>query len=280
MVLITKDILEKNGVDNIALLLGVPAMTLSVGMTVGKPVYNIMSKHISIKSVIIIISVFLGLSYIACFYFVMESNFTGYVAALFVSGIFTGALTGVKFYMPLLSPNKDVRFEINNNNALTGISGNVLSIALAGIVASSFDSQSIYIMALAPTISFALLGIFVFPRGVKYYKEQSKKGKSNFAEVLKFIISPAFLSFALFMLMTDTIATGYKSFMFPLFTSEAGFSKTDISNFVVFGNFLAFLINQNSKKIVKKLDFLPVSVLCTIITGMVFMSFAINNSIL
>ena len=279
MVLIAKDIITQNNMDNSAVLLGIPPACISIGMTLGKPIFNSMSKRYGIKSLVGLFSILLTVSYFFCFEFVQDSNFYGYCIAIFTSGLFTGVLSCIKHYMLLLSPNEQVRFDISQKNSLTGISGNVISVGLAGIVADMLGSEYIYAMAIVPALMFLVLAIFVFPQKIKYYMETPESQKTRFSDCLKFLFSPAFITFALFMLMTDTLATGYKSFMFPLFTSDVGISKAMISNYVVFGNFIAFVVNQSSKKTVKKHDFLYISIFCTIATGLVFLSFLVNTTV-
>lgn len=282
LVLISQDIVVANNYENLSLLIAIPPTVTSVGMFFGQPVFAILSKKLSAKTLLLGGGALLGISFITCFYSVQNNNFIAFCFATFVSSMLVGMLYSYRSFMAVISPNENIRYEINKSQSLASISAGVISVAVSGIISDTIGASFIYVGALIPVAMVLVFAILFVPKNTKYdfAHGKNKNSKIVIRDCLKLLRQPYFVAVMLLMITPVLISGGYKSFIFPLLTDGQGISKSAISNFVVIANFATYIFSKQSKKVVEKIDFWYVAVIFTIAIGMVYLSFTLNDTIL
>lgn len=282
MILIAKDLLLKNGITNIALLVGLPATLMSIGMLIGQMVSDVCLPRFYVKRVIVTAAALNVVVFAATAFLIYQGSFWGYCVGIFLANVCFGVMAGPSLIMPFLSGDEKMRFEMNNEKSMAGISASVISVMLAGFVAQYFGNYAIYLFALLPLAGVLFISLKVLPKATYYgrSKKDSQKKKLSIWEYMKFLFSPAILLLIILMIIPSDAASGYKSFFFPLFSQDYGLSKDFISNLVVLANFTAFLLNKPLNNLVKNKDYWFNTVLFLGLSGLIYLSFKANDSII
>ena len=282
MILISKDLLVQNGITDIALLVGLPASLMGVGMLVGQMLSDILLPRVYVKRVILSAALLNALVFIATAFVIIKGSFWGYCVGILLANVCFGVMAGPSLIMPFYSGDEKKRYEMNNEKSMAGISASVISVMLAGIVAERFGNYAIYIFALLPLAGVLFICMRVFPKDTYYQKAKTETDtiKLSAKEYVKFLLSPAILILILLVLIPSNVAGGYKSFFFPLLSQDYGLQKDFISNLVVLANFTVFLINKPISRLIKKDDYWFNTVLFVGLCGLIFFSFKFNNSII
>lgn len=280
MVLIAIDLLNTSNMANNPALISIPTVCCSTGMTISTPIFNIVSKKVNIRPIIVVCSIFLIGFYVLDFVAIIKTDFILYCVFIALGGVFCGILNSVQWYLPLLSPNDEIRFNINKTTVQASVASIIIAVAVSGIIADCFGSQWVYIFACLSLIGIIAMGISVFPKNQKYFKPQEKNKLTHAKKSFKFFLSPIFICYVLFLYITVNISGSYKGLLFPIFSSSAGFSKSMISNFIVITNFVAMLMSSTSKNITKNNNYFSLSIISVFMVGLTFLSFNINDSVI
>ena len=91
--------------------------------------------------------------------------------------------------------------------------------------------------------------------------------------------TPVALGIALFVVLPSTLAAGYASFLFPLFSADLGLSKADINNIVVLGQLVVYLCINAIERVEGRWGKWKVSTAAIALLGVVFLLFAINTTL-
>ncbi len=282
MLLISKDLLYQNGITDIALLVGLPATLMSIGMLVGQMISDVCLPRIHVKKVVIVSAGLNSVIYVITAFLVLNGSFWGYCFGIFLANVCFGVMAGPSLIMPFLSGNEKMRFEMNNEKSMAGISASVISVMLAGFVAEYFGNFAIYLFALLPLAGVLLISLKILPKETYYIRPKNdvKAKKLKISEYAKFLFSPAILILIFIMIIPSDTVAGYKSFFFPLFSQDYGMPKDFISNLVVLANFSAFMLNKPLNRLVRNRNYWSNSVLFLGLGGLIYLSFKANNSII
>lgn len=281
MILIAKDLLIQNGVTNIVLMVGLPATLMSVGMLIGQAISDFCLPRFYVKKVIVISALSNAVIYVVTSFLIFQGSFWGYCLGILLANVFFGVMAGPSLIMPFLSDNENLRFEMNNEKSMAGISASVISIMLAGFVAQYFGNYAIYLFALLPLAGVLFISLKYLPNATYYGRLKSNDNvkKLKIIEYVKFIFSPAILILIFIVIIPSDTIGGYKSIFFPLFSQEYGLTKDFISNLVVLANFTAFILNKPLTNLIKNKNYWDNTIFFLVVSGLIYMSFKMNDTI-
>jgi predicted MFS family arabinose efflux permease len=96
---------------------------------------------------------------------------------------------------------------------------------------------------------------------------------------MRFCMSKRALALGLLVILPGTLAAGYASFLFPLFSVEAGLDKADINNIYVLGQIIVFLMIGALGKAEGHFGFQRVSTMGIASIAVVFLLFSFNTKL-
>ena len=241
-VVIAKDMLAGSGLDSTAFVWGIPALAITFGTTIGTVVHALLCSRVSGRAFGLPM-LLLGIAAQAlCFFAVMNNWFAVFVACKLVS---SASFATVEFITKNLAggtAGKDVgnaHLSLVVNRSSVNISGKgaaVVASVIGGALASS-GNQWVYIAGALVSVLCIPLLLLALPKG----RIISQHGeKANLKNVFEFLRSPIMLATLAFAIFPTVLASGYKSYILPLFLDSAGVSKTDIASLFALGNVILY----------------------------------------
>ena len=97
--------------------------------------------------------------------------------------------------------------------------------------------------------------------------------------ILRFISSRKALAIAILIVLPLTVAAGYTSFLFPVFSAEMGFGKEQITNMFVLGQLVVYLCIGFMENADARFGQWRVTTAAVACTGAVFLLFSLNTTL-
>lgn len=241
-VVIAKDMLAGSGLDSTAFVWGIPALAITLGTTIGTVVHALMCSRVPGRAFALPM-VLLGIAaQVVCFFAVVNNWFAVFVVCKLVTSAGFATVEFVSKNLAGGTAGKDVgnaHLSLVVNRSSVNISGKGAAV-VAGVVGGALASsgnQWVYIAgALVGVASIPLL-LLALPKG----RIISRHGeRANARNVFELLLSPIMLATLAFAIFPTVLASGYKSYILPLFLDSAGVSKTDIANLFALGNVILY----------------------------------------
>lgn len=277
-VLIARDLLSKAGMGDSSSLLALPAVMLGVGLVIGQRIYSHAGAKIGLRRLMVsgslIMLVFACLTGLS----VASGNFWFYCAAKLVMSIPFGMLYVLGYSLPRLAKNDDVRTAAAGGVKRTDTSAAALGTVLGGYAAQLFGNIWVYALIAMACIPILIMALNLLPRGIRPLEAIAQPEKRS-GNIRDFVKSGPALAIALLIVLPATVATGYASFLFPLFSADLGLSKSDINNIFVLGQLVVFIGIDSIDRTESRYGKWRVSTIAIALLGLVFLLFSINTTL-
>ena len=277
-VLIARDLLKASGMTDTSQLLPIPAVMLGVGLIIGQALYGLLGARVGLRKLMSRGALVVMLC--ACFtiYTVITQNFWLYCAAKLTLAIPFGTLYTMGYSLPRLAKDDETRVIASGGVRRTDTSAATLGTILSGYAAQLLGNQWVYVLVAIACIPVFIMAINLLPKGIPPAEKIAQRGVHK-GNIFEFIRSRPALCIALFIVLPTTIAAGYTSFLFPLFSTDHGLSKADANNIFAMGQLIVFvtigIIERNEGRIGRwRHAFLAIGLL-----GAVFLLFSINATL-
>ncbi|MDO5329257.1 MAG: MFS transporter [Coriobacteriia bacterium] len=278
-VLVAKEMLVQYGMENDGVLMGLPALMVGVGMLFGPFVFGFVKRFLTIKKIYVVGSITIICTMAIAVFNVVNNMFVMFCVVKLIFGIGYSLIDVGNSTYPLFITNKKFREGIIRRLSLTDIATSVLSVTIAGQLASVFGNQSIYSFITILGILLLLVNMYVLPKN-QFFKSNISEGQKKvpLKNIIKLVFSPAIIMSILFMIFIFLI-NGYKSMLFPVLVSGMNYSQTDISNLFAIGATIALIFNKAYFRFNDRFDVWPAAILNLIIISIIFCIFAINSTL-
>ena len=241
-VVIAKDMLAGSGLDSTTFVWGIPALAITLGTTLGTLAHALLSSRVSGRSfavpMLLVGVAAQGLSFCA----VLNSWFVVFVVCKLLSSACFAGTTFISKNLAGGTAGKDVGNEhlslvVNRSSVNIAGKGAAVVASVVGGALASAGNQWVYLAgALVSLLALPLL-LLALPKG----RVISKHGEeANIRNVFEFLRSPIMLATLAFAIFPTVLASGYKSYILPLFLDAAGVSKSDIASLFALGNVLLY----------------------------------------
>ena len=277
-VLIARDLLTKAGMGDSSPLLAVPAVMLGVGLVIGQGLYGIAGSRIGLRKLMAIgASVMLAC---ACLTgaAVASEVFWLYCAAKLAMAVPFGMLYTLGYSLPRLADDDETRGLAAGGVKRTDTSAAALGTVLGGYAAQTLGNMWVYALVAVACLPVILMALNLLPRGMQPLEKLAQPESRN-GLIRDFARTPIAIGIALFVILPGTLAAGYASFLFPLFSSDLGLSKADINNIVVLGQLVVYLCIGSIERAEGRHGKWKVSTLAIFLLGVVFLLFAVNTTL-
>lgn len=284
MVIIASEMLKQLGYDTIksALMISLLTVAKGVGGTLGSVLFTILPKKYSSKRNIVIGSIGIVLSAVGITFAVFGNRFYLFCLGKFVFMLLACFVYGTIDILYLNADSEQDRITALNGKIKGNISGSVLSVMLGGFISNLFGYAALYFFIALMGVLAVILFLLCFTGSVKKEDAASKEiPKNNFkkSDYVKLFFSPAILIYVFAILAPMTLAGGYKSFVFPLYSSEMNLPSHYITNLVVLAKVLSDLLIDPIDNALKKVDYWWRIVVSSVLIGLSFIAFIINDTI-
>lgn len=277
-VLIARDLLDSIGASDSSPLLALPAAMLGAGLVIGLALYGFMGSRVGLRRLM----VGAAITMLACASFttaaVFSGNFWLYCVAKLALAVPFGILHAMSYSMPRLAADDDERASAMGDVIRTDTSAAALGTVLGGYAAQMLGNLWVYALVAIACVPVVIMALNLLPRGIRPLEVLAQRDESD-GRVRAFMRSPAALALAVFVVLPVTIAAGYASFLFPLFSADLGLAKSNINNIVVMGQLVVYVCIGSIDRAQERFGEWNVTVVSVLLLGCVFLLFAINATL-
>ena len=277
-VLIARDLLTKAGMADATLLLGLPAVMLGIGLIIGQGLYGIFGSKVGLRKLM------------ACGAFAMfacacltgaavaSGVFWLYCAAKLLMSVPFGLLYVLGYSLPRLAEDDEARIEAAGGVKRTDTSAAALGTVLGGYAAHGLGNVWVYGLVAIACLPVIIMALNLLPRGIGPLEGLAQPDRRN-GRIRDFLKMPTTLGLALLVVLPVTIAAGYASFLFPLFSQDLGLEKSDINNIVALGQLIVFVCIGRIELIEGRFGKWKPTTMAVALLGTVFLLFSINTTL-
>jgi len=277
-VLIARDLLVKGGMGDSSLLLAVPALMLGIGLVVGQGLYAVAGSRVGLRRLMAIGAVAMLVCACLTCAAVASQVFWAYCAAKLVMAVPFGMLYALGYSLPRLAADGETRALAAGGVRRTDTSAAALGTVLGGYAAQALGNMWVYALVAVACLPVVLMAVNLLPRGMQPLEKLAQPDSRN-GSVFSFVRTPVALGIALFVILPATLAAGYASFLFPLFSADLGLSKTDINNVYVLGQLVVYVCITSIDQMEGRLGRWKMSTFAIALLGIVFLLFAVNTTL-
>ena len=278
-VIVTKNMLATFNEQDNGVLLGIPLFATAFGAFLCIIIFPKIKNNLTIKSVYIVGAITTIISYSFIAVSVLNNNFWIFVLLKILAGIASGILYVASSTLPMCVNDKKIRFKAIREMSLSTISSSIIAVWISGFVADLFGAFSIYLLGTIVGVILLIISYF-FIQPNNYFKNNkfSQKQKVDFKSAIRFFASPAIIAVIL-VCFAETTVGGYKTYLFPLYTSGLNISNTDISNYFIICSAVSFLISRwIDSRHIKIFDHWADTLILLILLGAIYLMFILNTT--
>lgn len=277
-VLIARDLLEHAGMGASSPLLALPAVMLGIGLVVGQTLYGIAGSKVGLRR--LMAGGALAMLLCACLTgaAVVFGGFWLYCAAKFAMSVPFGLLYTMGYSLPRLAHSDDVRAKAAGGVKRTDTSAVALGTVLGGYAAQGLGNGWVYALVAVACVIVVVMALNLLPRGMRPLETMAQPDHLD-GHVRDFVKKPATLAIAFLVVLPATVAAGYASFLFPLFSVDLGLEKSDINNIVVVGQLVVYVCIGQIEHAESRWGKWRETVAAIMLLGMVFMLFSVNTTL-
>lgn len=277
-VLIARDLLTQAGMDDTTPLLAVPAVMLGVGLILGQGLYAITGSRVGLRRLVAVGALIMMACACITGAAVASGIFWLYCAAKLVMSVPFGMLYSLGYSLPRLATDGEMRVRAISGVRHTDTSAAALGTVLGGYAAQMLDNVWVYALVAVACLPVILMAVNLLPRGMQPLEKLAQPDSSD-GHMLSFVKTPIVLGIALFIVLPATLAAGYASFLFPLFSSDLGLSKAGINNIFVLGQLVVYVCIDSIDRLSGRHGLWKAIMLAVALLGAVFLLFAVNTTI-
>lgn len=287
--LVAKELLAETAKAGNSLYLSLPMFASSLGLACGYLAFGALSARIGQKKTTMSAIVFSAIMYLLTSFMVSRRNFFLYILTYFLA--YLGAMSsevGI-FRLILLASDDRKRADANRATAVSVVSANSLMGLAAGYTATYFGKAAVYFLSAVPMVIYGVIyAACIMKRPVsataanrKAGASKQKMSKSDRSRAfVTFLFSPRIVALILFVIMPLCLASGYKSFFFPLFAEGEGYDVSLISTIIVIANAIVYFITPAFSNAEESLGYPKLTLICIAAIALTFGCFIFNKSML
>lgn len=276
-VLIARDMLDAAGQGTASPLLAVPPIMLGVGLMIGQGLYGLTSARVGLRRLVTMGAICMLVFAVGTAFVVSSGIFWLYCVAKLFMAIPFGLLYALGYSLPRLAKDDGVRSLAAGGVKRTDTSAAALGTVLGAYVAQILGNAWVYALVALACVPVIIMAVSLLPRKAKPLESNTSTTARRSA--LRFVRSPLAVAIALLILLPATIAAGYTSFLFPLFSADLGLTKTEINNIFVLGQLVVFICINRIDALEDRHGKWRVSICALAILGAVFLLFAIRTTL-
>lgn len=207
---------------------------------------------------------------------VVFGTFWQYCIIKLALSIWFGMMNTMGYSLPFLARNEEIRAIAAGSVKRTSTSAAALGTVLGGYAAQALGNGWVYALMAATCLPIILMAFNLLPRGMRPPEEGARVDSKR---MLKFVSTPTTIAIALLIVLPMTVAAGYASFLFPIFSSDLGLPKSSINNIVVLGQLAVYVCISSIERNDARFGQWRMTSLAIGLLGVVFLLFAVNTTI-
>ncbi|MDO4537334.1 MAG: MFS transporter [Coriobacteriales bacterium] len=276
--LIARSMLSATGDAASAVLPALPSVMLGIGLVVGQAAYALLGSRTLLRTLMKRGAVLMAVAAIFTGLVVLSGNFWLYCFAKLTMAIPFGLLYTLSYSLPRRADSDEVRALAASGIKRTDTSAAALGTVLGGYVAENLGNAWVYaLVALVSAVAY-IMAAKLFPRTKHPMEKESKRTDTEREALRVLLMKKSTLATIFFIMMPATLASGYNSFVFPLYSAHLGVETSAINNLFVLGQLVVFVCISTIEYLEARYDKWRVSGVSIALLGAVFLLFSLNTS--
>ena len=278
-VLIARELLVAADMSAQSPLLGLPAVMLGFGLMIGQVLYGRLGSMVALRRLAALGAVAMLLCALFTTIVVgVLGLFWLYCIAKLAMSIPFGLLYTLGYSLPRIAESDEARALAAGGVKRTDTSAAALGTVLGGYAAQTLGNAWVYVLIAIACLPVLLMALNLMPKGSRRLEPPARDAQVRRA-MTRFVKSVPALAIALLVVLPATVAAGYASFLFPLFSADLGLQKADINNICVLGQVVVYVcINHIDAAEAHNGKWLVTTVAVTLL-GAVFLLFSLNTTL-
>lgn len=277
--LIARALIGSAGVESNAALLALPAVMLGVGLAAGQAIYSYYGSRVLIQRLMRRGAIFMVIAAIFAAVVVWFGNFWLYCLAKLLMAIPFGLLYTLTYSLPRRADTDEVRELAAGGIKRTDTSAAALGTVLGGYAAQALGNAWVYVLVAVVGVIVVVLATRVLPRTEHPLEHKARSVKSHREALIKLLTSKTTIPIILFIMLPAILASGYNSFIFPLFSANLGLKTSAINNLFVLGQLVVFVCIPVIERAEGRYDKWRVSGTAIALMAVVFLLFSFNTTL-
>ena len=278
-VLIARELVGRMGMATDSVLVALPAVFLGLGMIVGEILYARLSSRVGLRKLATVAAGTMLVFALMTIPVVAYGALWMYCIAKFLMAAPFSLLYAICFALPRHAQSQEVQKRAGNGVTLTDTSAAALGTVLGGYVASVFGSPWVYLLVALVSIPVLFIAARLIPRGYRPLEDEKMDG-TFLKNTAKLITNRTSVALALFLAFPIVLAGGYNSFLFPLYSADAGLTPASINNMFVLGQLVVYVLISFIAKTRTRYGDWKVGTLALALAGMVLLLLSLNQTII
>ncbi|MBR3314439.1 MAG: MFS transporter [Atopobiaceae bacterium] len=276
--LIARSLLSAANLGSSSMLLALPSVMLGVGLALGQAIYALLGSRVVIQKLMVRGAFAMVCGAMIAFAVVWQQNYWLYCTAKLLMAIPFGLLYTLSYSLPRRADTDDVRAIAASDIKRTDTSAAALGTVLGGYAAQSLGNAFVYVLVALVGMIVLALAHRVLPQ-TNHPLEHEASATSRHEAVVKLLTSKTTLSIVLFLMLPAILASGYNSFLFPLFSANLGVSTSSINNLFVCGQLVVFVSISALERLEERYDKWRIATVAVALLGVVFLLFSFNTTL-
>lgn len=279
-VLIARDLLHSAGiVGDSTPLLALPAIMLGLGLMIGQGLYGLMGSKVPLRRLVARGAIAMLLCALFTALAVRSGFFWLYCLAKLTMSVPFGMLYTLGYSLPRVAETQETQKAAASGVMHTDTSAAAFGVVLGGYAASALGNAWVYILVAAACLPVLFMAYSLLPRDAAPLEELDAESSSERQGALRFVRSRPAIAITLLLVLPVTLATGYSSFLFPLFSAHAGLLTSDINNIYVIGQIIVFACIGIVSRTRASLGPKRIACAALALLGIVFLLFSFNTKL-
>lgn len=277
--LIARSLLVTSGAGGSSLMFALPAVMMGVGLAVGQGVYAALGSRVVINKLMRRGALAMMVAAVATGAVVWYGSFWMYCVAKLFMAVPFGLLYTLSFSLPRRADTDEVQALAAGGIKRTDTSAAALGTVLGGYVAQSLGNAWVYALVAIVSVVVFLMAANVLPATKHPLEKETEVVESRGQAMWMLLTSKTTLPIIFFVMLPGILATGYNSFVFPLFSADLGLETSSINNLFVLGQLVVFVSIPALEWAEERFDKWRVAGVAVALIGIVFLLFSYNTSL-
>ena len=277
-VLISKSLAEGMGTSTSSVLTAIPTALLGIGLAIGHFSYSVLGYRIGLRKLLIGGLACAGLIALFGIVAVATKSFWVYCGVKLLLGIPFGLLYSLGFSLPRHASTSDVRDSGAYDFKCVKTSAAALGMVLGGYAAQGLGFAWVYVLLALACLLVVIVSARLFSLGQEPLEQLPAKDSEDFQPATGLRTILPIVALVLLIMLPMTLSGGYKSFLFPLYSADAGLSTASINSLFVLAQLLLFVCMSGITQAQNRLGIWGVTPLAIAALGATFLLFALNTT--
>ena len=277
--LIAKELLQSTPEAGNTMMVALPALMLGLGMAFGHAAYGFLGPRVELRRLMSRSAALMAVGALCAMMAVGMGTYWMYCVAKLAMAIPFGLLYTLGYSLPRRAETPDVQALAAGGIKRTDTSAAAFGTVLGAFAASTLGNEWVYVVMAVASVVVMAFALVLFPANGKPLEHERNRNVDTRTLLRRFLLSRETLADTLLIMLPATIAAGYSSFVFPLYSSEIGLTTATINNLCVLGQLVVFVCISSIERFEGRYGKWLVSIVAVALLGATFLLFSLNNTV-